>query len=349
MSFEKEHDYVTRAVSLPEREKTIEQQRQEEETRIKNIEQRIDDWAKQFFVIIKDYFLENEDVRYAKPSLEDLDQNKVDQLLQKFPRELVKTKQDLKYVLSRVLKSFGKANIDFEGQENGKSLCYQKNIDTIYFLVAKISGYSEKVIEDISYLRPVFFREDKDALQDIQIKEEVRKTLPPKFFQNPTKFIEALDLIERGDTEFGHNIDDLAAAPYDFTRVKIYKKLVFKRVDLSKVNFATEEINEAQKIAALLHELEDLKIQVQNFFGFVYDQGNIYLVSEFVPNSENLWDHCIRFGRNVYMNEFDRITAVLKDHHIDLERRNVLIQYTNSERNLGEEKTFVLIDFETKQ
>ena len=204
-------------------------------------------------------------------------------------------------------------------------------------------GYKEDSVEKLSYSKPIFYREDGDALHDLQISEDARKKLPPKFFQNPTKFIEALNLVERGGEEFGHDIDDLAAAPYDFTRVKRYKKLVFKRVDLSKVNYGTEEIDEAQKVAKLLGELGDQRVRTQNFVGFIYDQGNIYLISEFIPNSENLWDS------GGYNEEFDKISSALSKYHIDCKRRNVLVQYKNKEMNRGEEKAFILIDFETKK
>jgi hypothetical protein len=70
--------------------------------------------------------------------------------------------------------------------------------------------------------------------------------------------------------------------PYDFTRVKKWKKLVFKRVGLSRVDYGIEEIDEAKKAKIILDGLNDQRISVQNFYGCIYDQGNIYLVSEFI-------------------------------------------------------------------
>ena len=363
MSVEKGPDYDIPTMPATEREKTIEQLRLEEESRIREIEQQIDGWARQFFAILKDNFSATQE---TKPDLENLDQNKIDQLLQSFPKELVKTKHDLMYFLSRALKSFAKANTDFKNAEGGTSLCYRENKNTLYSLVAKALGRKEEDIEKFIYSKPIFYREDSDALQVLQIAEDTRKKLPPSFFQNPTKFVERLNLVERGEKEFARDIDDLAGAPYDFTRVKRYKKLVFKRVDLSKVNYGTEEIDEAQKIAGLLSDLGDQRIRVQNFVGFIYDQGNIYLVSEFIEG-RNTQDVINEYGARAnyekgryggYFYEASegreivkKIEEHLESHHIDIAERNIIIDF-----KLGKEfidpnsvKTMTIIDFETKK
>ena len=190
---------------------------------------------------------------------------------------------------------------------------------------------------------PILYRTDKDAYCEINIDSEECKKLPSEFFKNPTLFIEEeVFIIEREQGMLPHSMGDLLRLPYDFTRVKKYKDIVFKRVDLNKVRYGLEEIELALKLNNLLKDFGDSRFKVQMFLGYVYDQGNITLLSKYVDCS----NYCDIGGKN---EEIKGIIPKLQEYlkpfgYPDINERNLLVKF--SEPDIFEECT--LIDFETK-
>jgi len=307
-----------------------------EENRIRLIEKCIENWALSFF----QFLTKINNYSYAY-SLSNNDHELSNKIINEFPRHLIKNSHDIKYILSKIFINLGKLDLFYENQ-GIVSINYQHHRQLIESIISKSINVNNEVVETPIYSKPIFYREDHGALKYIKLDNDIKIELPKSLFNNPTKFVEELELIERDTHEFGKDIDDLFGVPYDFTKVKKYNDLVFKRVDLSRVNFGIEEIVQSERISKLLKGMCDSIFKVQDFVGFIYDQGNIYLVSKFVPNSINLFD-C-----QYYSKEFELIKIFLHEYHVDLEKRNVLVQYLNEKMNVGEEKAFVIIDFETR-
>ena len=128
------------------------------------------------------------------------------------------------------------------------------------------------------------------------------------------------------------------------------------------MRYGAEEIDEAQKIQQLLRELGDPRIIVQKFLGIIYDHGNIYLVSQFIEG-ENMQDIITEYTKNqiVYpMSLFgsaegnqllDKIEALLRARHVDLEPRNIIIKLKEGRSYLQPDSVerMTLIDFETSK
>ena len=323
------------------------------------------EWADSFYETIKFVFLV---IKKSKPiSLDDLNEKAIQNLIKCFPKDLIKTPRDLKFVMSKIAYYLGRLDVRFQNEPGGQALDYSFWAHNDHIVM--LSNLFVRILESIEYPHPdykecvgsllydpnpLFYREDADALSEMDIDPAFENMLPPAFYENPTQFIENLPFIERLDMKkqndsYG-NICSLLTASYDYTRVRRYKNLVFKRVDLTKVRFGTEEILQAEKIKQKICAINDSRIQVQSFVGFVYDQGNVYLISERVSNSINFntlkHKSLSKQQEKIYDQAFGKIKDAIEGHHPDLSPRNVLVQYKNKRMKPGEEKTFVVIDFE---
>ncbi len=340
-----------------DREITIEEKIRREEDRIREINRRINEYANLCFSHLKDYHkLEN---IYDKedPHVQKLLKT-IDDLASVFPFDLIEDIDDIKYIVSQCLVFFG-THRDGRTDPNDIKVNFNEVIIGVIFDICRNKDVDESdVIQDfLDFLDeryPVFFRQDTKRLRYIRIYESSQLQLPSEFFKNPTQFIEGLEFIERNIQEFAHNAGSLLDSPYDFTRVRKYRGLVFKRVDISKVRYGTEEIDEATKISDMLKSLNDDRIKVQNFLGFVYDQGNLYLVSEFI-RGKNIHDIKIGSKGDLFSDSEgdilkEKIVAFLKSVHIDIADRNIILELKEGKdyNDSDSVKTITIIDFETK-
>ena len=196
--------------------------RHKEEEQVRAIEQRIDQWARRFFEI-----LERESDAQGMHTPEWYEET-VDELIDTFSTELIQARRDVFYVVSRAFRVFGKLNDAWDTQHADQShtLCFRENTDQLYDIIMRATrfrGNRERILD----AQPVFYREDEGALQDIQMTDEVIQQMPQRFFEHPTKFIERLALIERDASWLPTDIESVAGYPYDPTKIKKYKKLVF--------------------------------------------------------------------------------------------------------------------------
>lgn len=330
----------------------------EEEEKIRCIDQHFEEWTGQFL----DLFIEHSD-GFHLPGFFDLDRERKEELHKAFPQDLIRTFADLEYFLSKALLFLGK-NIGDKYDCGAMLETFFRFIDWNLCRNPSIHVWSQHLLELFNG-KPVFYRTGKQAFREIQLDEGARLELPESFFEDPTRFIEGLDLIERDKSEFGSSKADLLSSPYDYTRVKRFGNLVFKRVDLAKVGYGTEEIDKAKEIAGLLQGLADPRVTVQKFLGHIYDQGNIYLVSEFIEGETDrdyradhtrLCDYLARRPDDIYEKcEADKIVKsireILAGRHIDLVDRNIMVELEEG-KHYGEPdsvKKVTIIDFETKK
>lgn len=330
----------------------------EEEEKIRSIDQYFEEWTGQFLELVVEYADGSNPVGF-----QDLDRERKEELHKAFPQDLIRTFADLEYFLSKALLFLGK-NIGDKYDCGAMLETFFRFIDWNLCRNPSIHVWSQHLLELFNG-KPVFYRTDKQAFREIQLDEGARSELPESFFENPTQFIEKLDLIERDKSEFGSSKADLLSSPYDYTRVKRFGNLVFKRVDLAKVGYGTEEIDKAKEIEGLLQGLADPRVTVQKFTGYIYDQGNIYLVSEFIEGETDhdcRADHAQLFAYASFIpadiyekSEADKversIREILGGHHIDLEDRNIMVELKEGKR-YGEPdsvKKVTIIDFETKK
>ncbi len=334
-----------------EKQEIKEVKRSVEEKRISRIEGRIYNWASLLFEMWKDHYLLTGE--YI-PEIDDYNHNRLDRAVKYLPKDLISNKKDLKYFMSKAFLKLGKLDNEFR-EELGVGFSYIENQYTVCNVIAKAIGY-KKDLSKLAYLKPVLYREDESSYKEINIDDRLRDQLPARFFDNPTKFIEKLNVVDRDISGFGCSIGDFIGVPYDFTKIKKYKKLVFKRVDLTKVNYGVEEIDESQKIAKLLEELGDPRIKVQEFKGFIYDQGNIYLISKLIK-AYNISDLLMGYGP---FTDFscsegrdlgDKIKNYLKGVHVDIDDRNMLLELLSNKDYTDPDsvKVITIIDFETKK
>lgn len=302
----------------------IQERKRKEEKRIRSEEKKIDDLVSSFYAVLDKHVQEiivDENFDYSNLLSNDvaLIKNKC----KIFKDKTESSHKNKYYCLNKIVFKVGKKiQLGKEVSENIFSV--------LWGMLREIS---------ISYSDCLLFRNDKNADTIIDINKNYSSSLPEEFWKSPSDFIEDLNEIERKG-EFPYTIEDLFDSPYDVTRVKRYENLVFKRVELDKVVYAEEEIDEAKRIEQLVESWNGGRFVVQHFLGSVYDKGNIYLVSEYVKDSQNLWDLGIWKDEDEVKEAFEYLREQLRKEHTDLAPRNVLATY---DPNLK----LTLIDFET--
>ena len=201
----------------------------------------------------------------------------------------------------------------------------------------------EEIIDDIVRGTSEFFRSDEDGYQEIDLAEAHKAKLPEEFFDNPTQFIEALSAVEHRRPADSmryvrQGIGWQIFNPYDAERVHCFEDMAFKRVDLSLVGRASQEVDRAEEARTAL-EVSGIGVKVPAYYGMVYDRGNIYTVQERIPHSLNLLE---RAG-------YDEVLARLAGADLPHVPSNVLVQYKSAEMRAGEEVDFWLVDFEESE
>lgn len=349
--------------------------RELEERRIKEEEQKVRYWTVEFFEVLKKYFLKNGSVC---PGSRSLPARTIDRLAKEIPVESIKNQHDLEYFISQALLFFGLMNEKFQNSPKGKDI-YSEEVNDVFVdilqRVITFKGDLEKLISS----PPVLYREDENGLKDVRIQRNFLAKLPMAFSKNPTRFIESLDCMGRDETKpifggyggqiglslgmhFGYGGQKkskrfLGSEPYDFTRVRRYRNMVFKRVDLKKVAYGTEELDQAKEVGRIIERMNDPRIKAQNFVGVVYDQGNVYLVSEFIEG-QNLNDWILEYGtEQVSLADAEAVVVsrklqdLLRGRHIDLENRNIIVDLDSgrSFRSPDSMRRMTVIDFETRK
>jgi len=208
----------------------IKELKQEEEARIRALEAPLYDFARLFYAGLVDYFNDNDEVADSVEKLRDPD-TLVD-ILKSSP---ITERRELRRNLSKMGIKWGRIN------DGDKVVEEEFAIDESYHvldgLVSKAYGFSPSAVAQVRLTKPIFYREDDGEFTHIDLSETALTKLPPRFFENPTKFIERCKNIDRDGSSRDYDIEDIFGMPYDFTKIKSYKNLVFKRVELNKVNF----------------------------------------------------------------------------------------------------------------
>ncbi len=234
--------------------------------------------------------------------------------------------------------------------ENWYHICHESSARALPRDRSEMSGIGLLKETDVSgkihtwtHEKPVFWNDEEDGLHDMDMAEEMLMQLPSSFCDNPTHFIEnSAENIDRCSHTFAKEVQSLFCRPYDSSRVRQFENHVFKRVDILKVHHGTEEIDKAEEAKEAVEAIGDPRFRVQEFVGSVYDRGNIYLLSKYVPASMNLQDH------GGYKKELSILRRALENIHMDLEPRNVLVQFHDPKKKRRQAKSFTVVDFETK-
>ncbi|MFH1849723.1 MAG: hypothetical protein ABH879_06055 [archaeon] len=324
-----------------------------EELELRQIETHLSQFARKFYDALVRRYNTAGDYPEAADELDC-----TDELVSMFPPG--RSDQEIRYLLSKTGLKWGRIND--QDQDNPEFA----TVETDHVLDEIVAEATERRPDQICDLRqtgPIFYRADVDMYGSIDIPADVQARLHARFFENPTRFIESCRLIGRGTEEFGSTIADIWGIPYDFTRVRTYKNLVFKRVELDKVRYAEEERDEAGRIGQLIDGF-DPRVGVQQTLGYVWDRGNVYLVSKRIPGESayelqavvgetarhaHMYGGSDLWGNSETEQMIKTLGQILQGEH-EFDHKNVIVELWPGKRYLQPDsvKRMTIIDFETK-
>ncbi len=135
-------------------------------------------------------------------------------------------------------------------------------------------------IKAVLQSQPVFYSEETNTQNCINLDPEIINFFPIEIFYNPTKWIESQQNISRhnknGALPKGENIQELLEMPYDISKVKrIYLKKNNKELTL-----VSKRIDQNQSEIARAKAAYEAGIPTPKIVGEIEDQGNHYVLFE---------------------------------------------------------------------
>jgi len=152
-----------------------------------------------------------------------------------------------KKAASKIIKMTDKEHSNEDPQKREKvrrlsNLAYWASKTGEQIPVENIYEETRVEIETLLKEQPIFYNEEKDVTQRIELEAEISKSMPKEFYDNPTRWIESQPNINRkyeeGYLPQGESIAEFQEMPYDISKVKIVtlpdkkaRKVVIKRID----------------------------------------------------------------------------------------------------------------------
>jgi len=192
-----------------------------------------------------------------------------------------------KKAASKIIKMTDKEHSNEDPQKREKvrrlsNLAYWASKTGEQIPVENIYEETRVEIETLLKEQPIFYNEEKDVTQRIELEAEISKSMPKEFYDNPTRWIESQPNINRkyeeGYLPQGESIAEFQEMPYDISKVKIVtlpdkkaRKVVIKRIDPQEKT----EISRARKAY-------EAGIPTPKILGTIMDQGNTYAIFEHI-------------------------------------------------------------------
>jgi len=191
------------------------------------------------------------------------------------PDRLSKYENELVYDLSHWIIALAGSEQARRAQERAQRCSESSDAVRVFFLqrITAITETSREKIEPLLQQKPIFYKNEPNAEQKIEIDDEVMRLLPEDFFKDPTGWIESQPNIGRGEEGISSidSITQLFDVPYDASKVK--------EINLGSVKIVSKRISDPKEIMRAMRAY-NAGIPTPRVLGVIIDKGNLYAFFE---------------------------------------------------------------------